>query len=147
MRIFFASALLALAVAGPVMAGDIYKSVDEKGVPIYTDKPPYPGAKPMGIKSRPTDPRAVAEERARLLGQNDRERAPPPSGQSAPDPEAEAAARQEQCRLARERAQRYATSQRLYEPLPDGGRRYLTDEELTRARDEAQQAVVRFCED
>ncbi len=146
MRIFFASALLALAVAGPVMAGDIYKSVDDKGVPVYTDKPPHPGAKPIGIRSRPTDPRAVAEERARLLGTDSPDLAPPPRG-AARDPEAEAAAREEQCRLARERAQLYATSQRLYEPLPDGGRRYLTDEELTRARDEAEQAVVRFCED
>ena len=147
MRIFFTSALLALAVAGPVMAGDIYKSVDEQGVPIYTDKPPYPGAKPIGIKSRPTDPQAVAEERARLLGPDSPDLAPPPTREATPDPAAEAAARDEQCRLARERAQRYATSQRLYEPLPDGGRRYLTDEELTQVRDEAQQAVVRFCGD
>jgi len=147
MRIFLASALLAVVIAGPAVAGDIYKTVDEKGVPVYTDKPPYPGAKPLGISSRPTDPEAVAQERARLLGADSPDLVPPPPADRAPDPEAEAAAREEQCRLARDRAQTYATSQRLYEPLPDGGRRYLTDEELTRARDEAQQAVVRFCED
>jgi len=146
MRIFFASALLAMVVAGPAVAGDIYKTVDENGVPTYTDKPPYPGAKPLSITSRPTDPEAVAEESARLLGADSRDLVPPPAEQAS-DPAAEAAAREEQCRLARERAQTYASSQRLYEPLPDGGRRYLTDEELTRARDEAQQAIVRFCED
>ena len=147
MRIFFASALLAVAIAGPAVAGDIYKTVDDNGVPVYTDRPPYPGAKPLGITSRPTDPEAVAEESARLLGADSPDLVPPPSAGQAPDPAAEAAAREEQCRLARERAQGYATSQRLYEPLPDGGRRYLTDEELTRAREEAEQAVVRFCED
>ena len=147
MRIFLASALLAVVIAGPAVAGDIYKTVDEKGVPIYTDKPPYPGAKPLGITSRPTDPEAVAEESARLLGADSPDLVPPPPAEQASDPAAEAAAREEQCRLARERAQTYASSQRLYEPLPDGGRRYLTDEELARARDEAQQAIVRFCED
>lgn len=147
MRIFVASACLALAFTIPAFAGDIYRSVDENGVPVYTDKPPYPGAKPIGIHSRPTDPEAVAQEQARLLGEGNPNLAPPPPVQAARDPEAEAAQKAEQCRLARERAQTYANARRLYEPLPDGGRRYLSDEELDRARDEAQQAVARFCQD
>ncbi|MEJ2513760.1 MAG: DUF4124 domain-containing protein [Gammaproteobacteria bacterium] len=146
MRIVIASALLMLALAGTVGAGEIYKDVDERGTPIYTDKPPRPGAKPLDIRSRPTDPAQVAAQRARLMGTDEAD-APPPPEDAAPDPEAEAAARAEQCRLARERAQTYANAQRLYEPLPDGGRRYLTDEELDRARDEARQAVVRFCDE
>lgn len=145
MRVFVATALLTLCTA-PAVAGDIYRTVDENGVPVYTDTPPYPGAKPIGIESRATDPERVAAERAALLGRDE----PPPAGPAeAPpgDPRAEAEARAEQCRLARERAQTYANAQRLYEPLPDGGRRYLSDEELARARDEAQQAIVRFCDD
>ena len=147
MRIFVASACLALALTIPAFAGEIYRSVDENGVPVYTDKPPYPGAQPIGIQSRPTDLDAVAEEQARLLGEDNPNLVPPPSAGQARDPEAEAANRAEQCRLARERAQTYANAQRLYEPLPDGGRRYLSDEELDRARDEAQQAIARFCAD
>jgi hypothetical protein len=144
---FVTSACLALALTIPAVAGEIYRSVDENGVTVYTDRPPYPGAQPISIHSRPTDLAAVAEEQARLLGEDDPNLVPPPPAERARDPQAEAAQRAEQCRLARERAQTYATSQRLYEPLPDGGRRYLTDEELDRARDEAQQAVARFCED
>lgn len=146
MRMFVVSVLLALALAAPAVAGDIYKSVNDKGVVVYSDKPPYPGAKPIGIHSRPTDPEVVAAERARLMG-TEGEQPPAPEATPTPDPEAQAAQRDEQCRLARERAAKYASSQRLYEPLPDGGRRYLTDEELTQARDEAQQAIVRFCEE
>ncbi len=146
MRIVIASAWLLLALAGTAVAGEIYKDVDKDGTPIYTDRPPRPGAQPLDIRSRPTDPERVAAERARLLGTNEPD-APPPPAEDAPDPEAEAAARAEQCRLARERAQTYANAQRLYEPLPDGGRRYLTDEELDRARDEARQAIVRFCDE
>jgi hypothetical protein len=146
MRIFVTSVLITLALAAPAVAGDIYKSVNAQGVVTYSDTPPYPGAKPLDIRSRPTDPDVVAAERAELMGTRG-EQSPPEQAEAAPDTEAQAAQRAEQCRLARERAAKYANAQRLYEPLPDGGRRYLTDEELDQARDEARQAIVRFCED
>ena len=45
-----AAVALMLAVAGPAGATDIYKTVDENGQIIYTDRPPTPGAEPISLR-------------------------------------------------------------------------------------------------
>ena len=40
---------------------------------------------------------------------------------------------------------RYTTAPRLYESLPDGGRRYLTDDEIDQARASAMDDVDAWC--
>ncbi len=45
-----AAAAVLLAVAGPAGATDIYKTVDENGQVIYTDRPPTPDAKPISLR-------------------------------------------------------------------------------------------------
>ena len=49
----------------------------------------------------------------------------------------EARTRDLQCNAARERFNVYTTAPRLYETLPGGERRYLTEDELTAAREQA----------
>jgi hypothetical protein len=46
---------------------------------------------------------------------------------------------------ARERYDTYMTSQRLYESLPNGERRYLTDAELDAARASAKASMDVLC--
>lgn len=47
-----ASWTLALLLAGvaPAQAADIYKTVDENGNVVYTDRPPEPGAEPLTLR-------------------------------------------------------------------------------------------------
>jgi hypothetical protein len=144
---FILSVLAATLVATPALAGDIYRTVDKRGVVVYTDTPPYPGAKPIDIRAAPADERAAAE-RAAYAASNQayREERAKARQESAAEAGDAAAKRAVECEQARQRAATYANAPRLYEDLPDGGRRYLTDAELSTAREESQQAVVRFCD-
>jgi hypothetical protein len=56
-----------------------------------------------------------------------------------------AAEKERNCVAARERADRYSTSQRLYRTLPNGEREYLSDAELSEARAKADADVVNWC--
>jgi hypothetical protein len=51
----------------------------------------------------------------------------------------------EQCTKARQRFDSYTASQRLYEKLPDGSRRYLSDAELDAARASAKASMDVMC--
>ncbi|MDJ0927238.1 MAG: DUF4124 domain-containing protein [Gammaproteobacteria bacterium] len=130
----------------------VYKWVDEDGIPQYTDRPPMDvDAQPTGIKSRRTNPAAV---QARVDAQSDSNAARSQRRQE----EAEDAAaaedermanlkqREENCKQARQQAETYETSRRLYRPLPNGEREYLTDEELDKARADARASVREWCD-
>lgn len=45
-----ATALFMIAAAAPASATDIYKTVDENGQVIYTDRPPTPDAEPISLR-------------------------------------------------------------------------------------------------
>lgn len=129
----------------------VYKWVDNEGVPHYTDRPPNSTeATRTGIRSQRTDPNAVmarAEQRSEQFAEQNEAR------QEAQTAEDEAAAarqktmdeRKANCEQARERAATYNTARRLYRPLADGGREYLTDQELSEARAAADEAVTTWC--
>jgi hypothetical protein len=129
----------------------VYKWVDEDGVPQYTDRPPAnEAATRTGIRSRRTNPGAVM---ARAEQQSEQRAERNAARQDAADAETNAAAereqtraeRKEKCQRARERAETYNTARRLYRPLPDGSREYLTDQELSEARATADEAVDTWC--
>jgi hypothetical protein len=42
--------ILAMAVSTPLQATDVYKTFDENGNPIYTDRPPTPESKPISLR-------------------------------------------------------------------------------------------------
>jgi hypothetical protein len=144
---FLLAGLLALLLAAPIAANEVYRTVDERGVVHYSDRPLSARSERLNVKSAATDPERVAAESRELLAGNDEERA-----QRAAEQESLAAARSEQaelmadaCRQAREAVAAYERAPRLYETLPDGGRRYLSDEEIVQARQKARQAVIDFC--
>ena len=140
------SALLLLALATSLayaQVEDVYRTVKPDGTVIYSDRPISADSVLVKVQSQPTgEARAAAE-----AGAANTFAAQPGEG------EALAAAREEQARLraaaceeARKMLATYENSPRLYEQLPDGGRRFLTDEETVQARVAARQAVADYCE-
>lgn len=129
----------------------VYKWVDEDGVPHYTDRPPSSAeVTRTGVRSRRTDPDAVmarAEQRsATTATQNEARQETRAANEEAAAEQAKTESeRQEECAKARERARTYNTARRLYRPLPDGNREYLTDQELSEARASADEAVSTWC--
>ena len=130
----------------------VYKWVDDDGVPHYTDRPPASeDATRTGVRSQRTDPNAVMARVEQQSEQLAEERA---ALQDAEDAEGEAAAeraqtrdeREENCQRARDRAETYNTARRLYRPMADGSREYLTDQELSDARAAADEAVNTWCQ-
>ena len=62
------------------------------------------------------------------------------------DRQAVTAQRAENCRMARERVTRYSEAHRLYRPMADGEREYLSSEEIDSARVEAINSVGKWCD-
>lgn len=130
-------------------AGVVYRSVDAEGNASYSDRPdgenaesifvavqaPASGAPRAGAdQESTTESTASAEE----TGEVQRER-------REPTPEERAEDRAKNCATARDRAERYAISHRLYRETPDGGREYLDDAALNDARVKAVADVQEWC--
>jgi len=148
LRLAFGLALtLTLASAA---SADVYRYVDPRGNVQYTDKPALLPAQKLAVQSRPTDATEVeagsAAEQARTAAADAaRQQAAARQADQNKAGKVTATAKAEQCVKARERNDAYSTSKRLYETLPDGERRYLTDAELDDARARAEKAVADLC--
>ena len=118
----------------------------------YSDErpPAAAAATRTGIRSQRTDPNAVmarTEQRSEQFAEQTAAR------QEAGAAEDEAAAARKQtaderkanCEQAQQRAENYSTARRLYRPMADGSREYLTDQELSDARAAADEAVNTWC--
>jgi Domain of unknown function (DUF4124) len=140
-----ASVLLA-APAG----ADVYKYKDDKGNVLYTDKPATLPAERLNVQSQKTDIVAVTQrqeaEQKRLqdatTGSTQTVQQRSDAQQAA---QLSAKDKAERCAKARERYDTYMNSQKLYEQQPNGDRRYLTDAELTTARDTAKTSMDMWC--
>jgi type IV secretory pathway VirB10-like protein len=149
-----AYALGALLILGSaaVAAGDaeVYKWVDDNGVVHYSDVPDNARAVETGIRYGRTNAARVEQEQAQQLAAM-REQAQADDARREERRAAEArqaedsGVQADRCAAARERAKRYATAHRLYEPLPNGDRRYLSDEETTAAREAAELEIEEWC--
>jgi hypothetical protein len=144
--------LLLAALAGQAAAeeAEVYRWVDSNGVVHYSDVP-IEGAVATGIRSERTDPRQLREQQLRQWEQDqkqsEQDAIQTAENQAAAARRAEAEAdKADRCVAARERAASYATAHRLFEPLPNGERRYLTAEETTAARTAAEAEVAEWCE-
>ena len=132
------------------VSAEVYKWTDENGIVHYSDVPTE-GAIATGIRSERTDPRQLREQQLRQWEQ-DQQQAEQDAIQTAANRAADArraeaeADRADRCAAARERSASYATAHRLFEPLPNGERRYLTAEETTAARTAAEAEVAEWCE-
>lgn len=138
------TAASAVLVAGAA-AADVYKFKDDKGNVLYTDKPSTLPAERLNIQSQKTDVVAVqarAQEEAKRQQESQQTAQQSPATAAPQDSEANKA---ESCAKARDRFDKYTTSQRLYEALPDGQRRYLSDAELDAARASAKASMDVLC--
>lgn len=151
-RITFVLAALtaALTTIAPAAHADVYKSVDGQGRVQYTDKPVLLPAEKIGLQSKRTDnaevaARATAERERQTAGETARQQSQTAQADQQNAQQLSATAKADLCAKARERHDSYITSQRLYEQLPDGQRRYLTDAELTAARASAKAAMDAAC--
>lgn len=149
---FLVPALLAALLVAPAAANDVYRTVDERGVVVYSDRPLSERSEPVRMEARSAD-RAQAAQQAEQPAEPSADEQSSRSQREA-DQAMLAAARAEQaeiraaaCREARAALEVYETSPRLFETLSDGGRRFLSDEEVVQARVQARQAVADFCTD
>lgn len=142
---------LTVAVLAAPASADVYRFKDEKGNVLYTDKPSTLPAERLDVQSQKTDVVAVqarqeAEQKRLQEGARARDQQ---RGQRDEEQEAaqlSAKDKAERCAKARERYDSYMISQKLYEQLPNGERRYLTSQELDAARASAKAAMDAMCQ-
>lgn len=146
---------LTLTVAAYVLTShsafaDVYEYKDEKGNKLYTDKPRTLPAQRLDIKTQKTDTVAVQarrEEDLKRMQEADRTRQQINAAQKDQSEANQLSEKDkaERCAKARERYDNYMNSRRLYEQGPDQERRYLSDIELTAARDSAKASMDALC--
>lgn len=146
---FLLVSLLLVAAAAP--AGEVYKTTDPQGRPVYTDKPPTLPAQRMHVESSTTDvveAKQRYEEQMKRLTEADQasSAAATQAEEARNNAETSAADRAKRCQDARDRYQSYMTAQKLYVTDEAGGeRRYLSDAEIDAARANAKKMMDDFC--
>lgn len=137
--------VVATLLVGSAQAGDVFKTKDDKGNPIYTDKPDTLPAQRLDVKSSTTD---TVEAQKR----HDQQMQGYASGQkSASDAAQQQAAamsaedKAKRCVSARTNYDRVMNSARLYEEGENGERRYLSSDEIDAARANAKKVMDEFC--
>lgn len=145
-----------LAMAGVLAVGsiqaEVYRWVDERGKVHFSDQPKSGGAQrlelsepepsPGGINQQQLDAeRRIQQERMLDAYREEREARAQQRQQAA----AEERQRSQNCAYARNRLREYGNA-RLYQPLEDGGRRYLDNAERQREIERAEAAVQRWCD-
>ena len=150
MKAFVTVATLLLAVAG-AHAGEVYKTTDAQGRPVYTDKPPSLPAEKLNVQTATTDMVEVQkryDSQMKQYGAADKAEAD--AAKKAADArkaqEMTAEDRAKRCIDARQRYESYMNARRLYEPgSAEGERRYLDSAEIDAARANAKQAMDELC--
>lgn len=132
-------------------AADVYKYKDDQGNVLYTDKPRTLPAERLDVKSQKTDTVALqARQEAEMKRMQDADKSRQQAGAQRTDQQQatqlSAKDKAERCAKARERYDSYMNSQKLYEPLPNGERRYLTSEELDAARASSKATMDVMCQ-
>jgi Zn-dependent M28 family amino/carboxypeptidase len=143
--------LTTAALAAGTATADVYKYKDEKGNIQYTDKPPALPAERLNVQSQRTDvvavqERAAAEQQRQQQAQTGRAQTAAQRAEEQQAKELTAKDKAERCTKARERYDSYMNSQKLFEQLPNGERRYLTSEELDTARASAKASMDVMCQ-
>lgn len=138
---------LALFLLGSAAgASEVYKYEDPEGTPVYTDRPQDVEAEQLAVQSQPTESIRIDiqdKRRAETVEKRDIARADRKE-RAAAEKQAEEKLI-ENCVIAQQQLEKFLTAQRLYDPLPDGGRRWYTDEEQEQAIAKARQDVAQWC--
>ena len=131
-------------------SADVYKYTDEKGNVQYTDRPAKLPAERLNIQSQRTDVVELDErtnDDASSVADRDkaRQQADKAKTEKKKSAEANTEGKAEACNKARQDYLNRMNAQRLYEDLPNGERRYLTDAELDSSRSSAKTAMDALC--
>jgi len=144
--------ILSLSVMSNGYAQVIYKWVDGDDVTHFGALPPE------GVKAERTTIRLKQTNRRALRARIDstakrtaavatrKKHEQDQAAENQTEAENSRTIRAENCEKARTRLLTYNTARRLYRPLEDGEREYLTDEELDSERMAAQQLVDEWCD-
>ncbi|MDP6437066.1 MAG: DUF4124 domain-containing protein [Gammaproteobacteria bacterium] len=138
-------------LAYTAIADNVFRSVDENGLVIYSDRPALNGENeevPIRIvRSNRTAIKAGKVEDAELAAAAKIRKEL--DGEARDEQQSLQAAALERkatnCAAAKERQEKYNTNRRLYKQLPNGEREYLSDDELDAARADAARSVERWC--
>ena len=147
----FVTVATLLMVAAGVQAGEVYKTTDAQGRPVYTDKPPSLPAEKLNVQSATTDvvevqkrydaqmAKYAAEDQAQSGAENS-------AADSRKAQELTAEDRAKRCIEARQRYESYMNALRLFVPgTTEGERRYLDSAEIDAARANARQTMDDLC--
>ncbi|MDJ0758255.1 MAG: DUF4124 domain-containing protein [Woeseiaceae bacterium] len=136
---------LALAIAMPALANDIYKYVDEDGTVHYVDRP-------TGVES---EERVAFVARSRTANSSSTDNSGPDwrerresrqEAQRAAEEEAsQQAEREKLCQESRDRLQQYNQARRLYRTDEQGERVYLDEEQIQEARQKVADLIEEHC--
>lgn len=152
MRAISIASLCAIAfAANGAFADTVFKSVDESGQVIYSDRPSVGGQnESLEIDIRRSNAQTVvvkksADEQiaaAAAIRENHEAEDAASEAQMAAEV---AERRQSNCTAAKSRQEKYVTNRKLYKPLANGEREYLSDDELDAARADAARTVEEWC--
>jgi hypothetical protein len=141
--------LLAGLVLSTAMADTVYRSVDDAGQVVYSDRP-LDGYEPFELDVLHSSAEGIRQQR--MADERLKKAAGIRESQEAEEAAAAANAqasiaeqRASNCEAAKQRSRKYNTNRKLYRPLPNGEREYLSDDELDAARAEAASTVDEWC--
>ena len=135
-------------LAGGAAGQEVHRWTDARGQVHFGDRPPEAAASyaPGGSATPATGPAPSEAERAqrrqKMLDAYQQERVE--REEAAAREKAEEADRQKRCALARDRLERYERGH-VYEPLPSGERRFLSDGERDAEIRTARNEIARLC--
>ncbi len=136
---------LALMIAMPALANDIYKYVDEDGTVHYVDRPTGAASEErvaFVARSRTASPSQSDDSgpdwRERRESRQDEKRA-------AEEEASQQAEREKLCQQSRDRLQQYNQARRLYRTDEQGERVYLDEEQVREARQKVADLIEENC--
>ncbi|HJP03412.1 MAG TPA: DUF4124 domain-containing protein [Gammaproteobacteria bacterium] len=143
--------LTMILLAHASIADNVFRSVDENGLIIYSDRPSLNGQNEEVfiriVRSNTTAIKADRVENAELAAAvRIRKEFDSEARDEQQSLQAAAAERKaNNCVTAMNTQQKYNTNRRLYKELPNGEREYLSDDELDAARADAARNVKKWC--
>jgi hypothetical protein len=141
-------AVIALTLAGTctLAQADVYRWVDDHGVPHYSDQW-MPGSQVIKTgKSRPNSEAARAVDQKTLTAANQRVSSQLADQENARAVQQDVAkTREAQCKRAKDAYTNAITHRRIYNAGKDGERNYLSDAELDSYREQARKSVQAAC--
>ena len=146
-RLTVFAAALAIVVAGPALANEIYKWTDADGNVHYEDRPTgQPTEERVALTYKRTDSAAVqARVDARRETRAARQEARSQQDEDEQTAAEQRAEREQKCAQYRAKLETMVTSRRLYREDENGERVYLDDKQMQDARQRAEELVAEYC--